>query len=79
VMLNFAEVAPAATVTVAGTLADASELLSVTTAPVAGAGPLRETELAEEDMPPAIAVGDRLTAEIVIGLTVRVAGFVIPP
>ena len=39
VMLNFAEVAPASTVTLAGVLAIALELLNVTTAPVDGAGP----------------------------------------
>ena len=40
-MLNLADVAPGATVTLAGTVTDASELLSVTTAPVDGAGLFR--------------------------------------
>ena len=40
-MLNLAEVAPPETVTVAGTVADALELLNVTTAPADGAGPVR--------------------------------------
>ena len=41
VIVNFAKVAPAATVTFGGTAADASELFNVTTAPVDGAGPFR--------------------------------------
>ena len=41
VMLNFAEVAPATTGTLDGTVAEESELLRVTIAPLDGAGPVR--------------------------------------
>jgi len=79
VMLNFADVAPAGTVTVAGTLADTSELLNVTAAPVDGAGPVRYTVLAEDGVPPARTVGERASDDSVTGFTVRVAGIVMPP
>ena len=41
--MKLAEVAPAGAVTLGGTVADASELLNVTTAPFDGAGPFRYT------------------------------------
>ena len=40
---KFAEVAPAGTITLAGTIAAAAELLKATTAPLEGAGTLRYT------------------------------------
>jgi hypothetical protein len=46
VILNFADVAPAATVTLGGTVADPSELVNVRTAPPDGAGPLKYTVFA---------------------------------
>jgi hypothetical protein len=42
-ILNWAVVAPAGTITVDGTLAMALSLASITTAPPAGAGPVSET------------------------------------
>jgi len=78
VMLNFADVAPAATVTVAGTVAAAFELVNVTTAPLDGAAPFRYTVFAEEGKPPTNAAGDTLTDDTAIGLTVSVPVFVTP-
>jgi len=43
VIWNVAEVAPDGTVTLAGTAADAREVLRVTTAPLGGAAPFRDT------------------------------------
>ena len=65
VIVNLADVAPAGTVTVAGTNADADELCSVTIAPPAGAGPFRVTVFAVVVVPPAVDVGDRMTDETV--------------
>ena len=68
-------VAPAATVTDAGTWAAAVfELVKVTTAPPAGAGPFNVT-VPVEDAPPTTDVGDKPTALRAAGaaVTVKVA------
>jgi hypothetical protein len=59
VILNFAEVAPPATTTLDGTVADGSELVNVTTAPPDGAEPVKYTVFAVDATPPTIAVGDK--------------------
>ena len=71
-------VAPAATVTEAGTVALGELLVSVTTAPPDGAGALRVTVLAVVEVPPTTDVGDNVTAETVGGDTVNVAVLVTP-
>ena len=75
VAVKVALVAPAATVTDAGTWAAAVfELVRATIAPPAGAGPLRVT-VPVEDAPPTTDVGDRPTAVRTAGaaVTVKVA------
>jgi hypothetical protein len=73
VAVKVAVVAPAATVTDAGTWAtDVSLELSVTTAPPVGAGPLSIT-VPVEAPPPKTEVGDRPTEERAAGVTVKVA------
>jgi hypothetical protein len=62
VMVKAALVAPAATVTLAGTDADALLSESVTTAPPDGAGPVNVTVPCDE-LPPMIEVGLTLTAD----------------
>jgi hypothetical protein len=79
VMLKIAEVAPAGTVTVAGTVAAALELVKATTAPPGGAGPFRYTLLAVDGTPPTNAVGDRYSDDNATGLTISVPGLVTPP
>jgi hypothetical protein len=79
VIVNVAVVLPLATVTLAGTLAtDALSLLSCTTTPPVGAGPLNVT-VPWEDVPPVTLVG--LTASVLNpgGLIVSVAVIVTPP
>jgi hypothetical protein len=78
VAVNFAEVAPAAIVTFAGTLSG-PELLKTTTAPPAGAGPVNVTLLAADAFPPTMELGDSVTAERVAGTTVAVADLLTPP
>lgn len=76
VAVKVAVVAPAATVTEAGTWArPVFELVKVTTAPPVGAGPLKVT-VPVEDVPPTTEVGLRLTllnVAVAAGFTVRVA------
>ena len=79
VIVNFADVAPAGTVTVSGANADADELCSVTTAPPAGAGPFSVTVFAVAVAPPTIAVGDRVNAETATGISVNGALLLTPP
>jgi hypothetical protein len=70
-------VAPAATVTDAGTVAPALLLVSVTTAPPDGAAALSVT-VPLVDVPPTTEDGDKVTAEIAApaGVTVKVAVWV---
>lgn len=71
--------APAETVTEAGTVAaEVLELESVTTAPPAGALPV-SVSVAVEGVPPITVLGDRPTLEFAAGVTVSVAVFVAPP
>lgn len=73
VTVNVALVAPAETVTVAGTVAAAVLLdVRVTDIPPAGAAPLSVTVPVEGD-PPATVDGFNETTETVVGLIVRVA------
>ena len=78
VTVNVAVVAPATTVTLAGTCA-AGVLLRdrVTTAPPAGAGPLNVTVPVEE-VPPITVLGLRLTELAVAAVTVNVVVLVAP-
>jgi hypothetical protein len=79
-MLNGGETeAPAATVTVDGTVVLESLLESITTAPPVGAGPLSWNEFPLISAPPTTEFLARLTANIASGNTVRVAAFVPPP
>ncbi len=64
-------VEPAATVTVPGTVVEASPDVSVTAKPPVGAAPLRVTVPVEE-VPPVTAVGATATAESTAGVTVWV-------
>ena len=83
VTVKLALVAPAATVTLAGTVAAVELLESVTTAPPLGAAALKVTVPVEE-APPTTLVGFRLTAESVggpaaAGSTISTALRVMPP
>ncbi len=76
--VNVALLAPAATVTLAGTVATAVLLLeSVTTAPPEGAAALKLTVPVEE-FPPTTEVGFRVTEESNSGFTVSVAVWLLP-
>ena len=78
VTLKVAVVAPAATVTLAGTVAAAVlELVSVTTAPEGGALPVRVT-VPVELTPPKTLVGASVTEVKAAGVTVKVAVCVTP-
>jgi hypothetical protein len=71
VTVNVAVVAAAATVTLTGTVAAAVVLLlSVTTAPPVGAGPLRVT-VPVDGLPPVTEVGMTLTELTTGGVTVK--------
>jgi hypothetical protein len=56
-----------------------SELASETTAPAAGAGPLKYTELEVDDFPPGMEVGAMYSASATGGFSVRVPLFDDPP
>src|SRR3990170_2305020 len=73
---KLAVVAPAATVTLAGSVAAALLLDSATSAPPAGAGPFKLT-VPVEDSPPVTLAGLTETAASAGGLIVR-AGFCVP-
>ena len=78
VIVNVALVAPAATVTLAGTwAADVLLLVRVTTAPPDGAGPVKVTVPVDE-VPPITELGLKLTEVSAAAVTVRVAVFVTP-
>jgi hypothetical protein len=74
-MAKFAVVAPATTVTLAGTVAEPLLLASVTEAPPAGAGPPSVTVPVEES-PPKTAVGFNVKLDSTGGLIVSVANCV---
>lgn len=77
VAVNVAVVAPAVTATLAGTVAEAEELASVTVrcAAVPAAGPLRVTVPVEFTTPPSTLVGFMVTEMTEGGMTVSVADF----
>jgi len=80
VMLNAADtVAPAATVTVAGTVAAPLLLVNVTVAPPAGAGPFNVTVLPAIGLPPTTDPEVKLTAEGLGGCTVNEPVALTPP
>ena len=81
VMAKVAEVAPAAAVTLAGTDATAElELERETTAPPGGAGPFNAAVLLVEGaLPPNMLLGERVSEESTIGLTVNATVLVTPP
>jgi hypothetical protein len=76
--VNEALVPPCGTVTEAGTVAAALLLLKLTTAPPAGACPPSVT-VAVDGLPPVTVAGLTLRVPAVGGVTVRVAGSVVPP
>ncbi len=76
---NVTEVAPAAIVTEAGTLAAAFELLKAIVRPPPGAGAFTVTVFAVVVLPPMVAVGDSVRPVIATGLTVSTAVFVTVP
>lgn len=78
VTLNVADVAPAGTVTVGGTLAAGFWLASVTTAPFAGARPVRVMVPLDVN-PPRTLVGLKVTPWAVAARTVSGALSVAPP
>jgi hypothetical protein len=77
VTTNEAVVAPDATVTLAGTCAAVLLLVRATTAPPAGAGPVRTT-VPVEGFPPITAVGFRLREAKAAAVTVNVRVRVMP-
>jgi len=81
-IVKVAPVLPAGTVPVAGTLAEALLLESVTCPPPAGAGPLRVTVPVEDCTPPRTLVGFNASEETVGssgGVTVSEADVLRPP
>jgi hypothetical protein len=78
-MVNLAEMAPAGTVTLKGTGSAGAELDRVTTAPAAGAGPVRVTLLFVDAFPETIKAGETTTDDTEGGTTVTVAVLETPP
>ena len=79
VMVKYGEaVAPAATVTVAGTPTPGSLLDKFTTAPEAGAAAFSVTLFNVAETPPTTEVGDNVTEAGTTGFTVKLAVFVTP-
>jgi hypothetical protein len=79
VVVNVTEDAPAGTVTVGGTDATAGlPLVSVTTAPPAGAAPFSLTVLLVVDPPPTTSAGDSVRDVSCAASTVNVAVWVTP-
>jgi len=74
---NVADVAPAATVTVAGTTTDAKLLVSVTAIPPVGAAPLIVTVPVDPE-PPVTVVGDS-TMELATGARTVIPACRVPP
>ena len=72
------ELAPAATVTEAGTVTRESLLDRFTTTPPAGAGPFRFTLFNVPEVPPTSDVGDSDRESRATGFTVKVAVLVMP-
>lgn len=75
---NVAELEPSATFTIAGTVADGSELATATLVPPEPAGPLK-VKVAVALEPPITEIGLRLSELRVAGSTVRMAVFVTAP
>jgi len=74
VIVNAADaVAPAATVTEAGTPTPGSLLLKLTLTPPAGAGPVKFTLFNVVEPPPPIVAGESATESNASGFTVRIA------
>jgi hypothetical protein len=74
VIVNVADVAPASTVTVGGGSATVeSPLVSITTAPPVGAGPVSVTVLCVVDLPPTTVAGDSRRDAAAGAFTVRSA------
>ncbi len=79
VIVNAADaVAPAGTITDAGTPTPGSLLLRLTLTPPAGAGPFRFTLFKVAETPPTTVVGDNTTESNATGLSVRMAVLVTP-
>ncbi len=81
-IVKFALLLPAGTVTLEGTLAAALLLESVTCAPPAGAGPLNVTVPVDDCVPPVTLVGFNVSEETVGrggGVTVSEADVLVPP
>jgi hypothetical protein len=81
VTVNVAEVAPVATVTLAGTVAADPLLDRATTAPPVGAAPLRVTVPVDGDPPLTVAglTATEDSATVVAGFTVSKVVLVVPP
>src|SRR6266550_6007268 len=81
-IVKFALLLPAGTVTLEGTLAAALLLESITCAPPAGAGPLKVTVPVDDCVPPVTLVGFNVSEETVGrggGITVSEADVLVPP